>query len=401
MFRPVFLLSLAVLAAQPPILAMAQSAPEEAPRKCGWAFPVFLAEFAAEAESTGLPKAAIETWLEGARQEQSALAAAARAEVRQRSFSEIVQTVLTADLLAEVQKQAGEEAALLAAVEAKTGVHPAILLALRAEATHFGQTRPEVSTRDTLLSLAQDCRTAGTYRAEALAALDLFAKSRLALDTVGPWTGGSGPLALLPSVQAAAGTDGDNDGKIRPDLTLPDALMTAGTHLKQSGWQAGQPWLAEVVLPETFDHALSGLDRAMPVTQWAALGVAPRAGTSLQEELPAALLLPQGRKGPAFLAYPNFRLLLDWEGNVTRAVTIAYFASLTAGGEPMLKGKPDPLLPRAELQRLQRRLLDLGHDITVIDGLLGEETRSALQAEQERLGLPADGWPTREILDQL
>ena len=36
-----------------------------------------------------------------------------------------------------------------------------------------------------------------------------------------------------------------------------------------------------------------------------------------------------------------------------------------------------------------------------IDGILGERTREAVQTEQSRLGLPADAWPTRALLDRL
>ncbi|MEO1746334.1 MAG: peptidoglycan-binding domain-containing protein, partial [Pseudomonadota bacterium] len=35
------------------------------------------------------------------------------------------------------------------------------------------------------------------------------------------------------------------------------------------------------------------------------------------------------------------------------------------------------------------------------DGILGAGTRAAVRQEQIRLGLPADSWPTRELLRAL
>jgi peptidoglycan hydrolase-like protein with peptidoglycan-binding domain len=42
-----------------------------------------------------------------------------------------------------------------------------------------------------------------------------------------------------------------------------------------------------------------------------------------------------------------------------------------------------------------------GHDVGGIDGILGAGTRAAVRAEQARLGLPVDGWPTPTLLSLL
>jgi len=130
------------------------------------------------------------------------------------------------------------------------------------------------------------------------------------------------------------------------------------------------------------------------------LGVAPRSGT-LPAGLSATLLAPQGRKGPAFLAYPNFRVLFEWNQSFTYVLTAAYFATRIEGAAPYAAGNPDPALPPAQMEELQRRLQALGHDVGKIDGILGAGTRDAVQKEQDRLGLPADAWPTAELLDAL
>ena len=68
---------------------------------------------------------------------------------------------------------------------------------------------------------------------------------------------------------------------------------------------------------------------------------------------------------------------------------------------PYRAGNPDPALGLDSMKALQERLAALGHDVGQIDGILGAGTRAAVQKEQVRLGLPADGWPTQALLDAL
>ena len=113
------------------------------------------------------------------------------------------------------------------------------------------------------------------------------------------------------------------------------------------------------------------------------------------------LLLPEGRHGPAFLAYPNFDVYFEWNQSFVYVLTAAYFATRLEGAPVYDAGNPDPGLSGEEMKRLQTRLMALGHDVGGIDGILGAKTRDAVQAEQARLGLPADAWPTRELLNRL
>jgi hypothetical protein len=101
------------------------------------------------------------------------------------------------------------------------------------------------------------------------------------------------------------------------------------------------------------------------------------------------------------LVYPNFRVLFEWNKSFVYVTTAAYFATRIEGAEPYLAGDPEPALDLAAMKALQERLAALGHDVGKIDGILGAGTRAAVQKEQMRLGLPADGWPTRALLDAL
>jgi hypothetical protein len=205
---------------------------------------------------------------------------------------------------------------------------------------------------------------------------------------------------MLPRDILERGKDGDGDGLITLKTSAPDAILSGAAMLQHHGWRVGEPWLQEVVLPEGLDWAQTGLDTALPVADWAAMGVQPREGV-LADGLEASVLLPQGRKGPAFLAYPNYKVLFEWNKSFVYVTTAAYFATRLEGAAPYAAGNPDPALTGEQMIALQEKLAARGHDVGKIDGILGAATRTAVQAEQVRLGLPADAWPTVELLEAL
>jgi peptidoglycan hydrolase-like protein with peptidoglycan-binding domain len=105
--------------------------------------------------------------------------------------------------------------------------------------------------------------------------------------------------------------------------------------------------------------------------------------------------------GPAFIAYPNFKIYLEWNKSFIYTTSAAYFGTRLSGAEPYLKGVPEQGLASDQMKALQTKLQSLGHDVGEIDGILGSGTRVAIQKEQQRLGMPADGWATPALLNAL
>jgi hypothetical protein len=168
------------------------------------------------------------------------------------------------------------------------------------------------------------------------------------------------------------------------------------------GWRRGQPWLLEVRVPEELPWEHAGAYKRIPQGQWAAWGVRDPSGADLPDEfLRASLLLPMGRKGPAFLAYPNFHVFLKWNQSLVYSTTAAYFATRLAGAKKVRSGRPERGLSFDKMKRLQQELGARGYDVGEIDGVLGARTRDAVRREQIRLGLPADSWPTPRLLSRL
>jgi len=259
----------------------------------------------------------------------------------------------------------------------------------------------DFNTLNALVTLAHDCRRPELFRPQIFAALELFERGDFdPARTTGAWAGEIGMVQMLPEDILRNGVDGDGDGHVRLKSSAPDALLSGAKMLRGLGWRPGEPWLQEIVVPESLDWAQTGLNHSLPVSQWASMGVRARKG-DLPTGLAGSVLLPMGRKGPAFMAYPNFRVFFEWNQSFVYVTTAAYFATRLEGAPVLDPRSPEPGLSDAQMKALQQKLAARGHDVGKIDGILGEKTREAVQAEQARLGLPADAWPTAELLGAL
>lgn len=366
---------------------------------CGGPWGDFLEGLRAEAVAAGIPPEAAEAVLRGARQDERVLARDRGQTHLQQDFLTFSQRLISQDRVNRAAAMEERHRALFDRIEAELGVPRGILLAFWAFETDFGAVQGDFDTTDALLTLAHDCRRPELFRPQVLAAMELAARGEWDRDVTGAWAGEIGQVQMLPRDILEFGADADGDGRVDLKGSAPDALLSAAQMLRGLGWRPDEPWLQEVVVPGDLDWSLTGLGRERPASDWAAMGVSPREGTL--PDLPASLLLPVGRKGPAFLAYPNLPVLTAWNQSLTYVLTAAYFATRIEGAPRYLAGEPEPGLSGEEMRLLQERLAARGHDVGAIDGILGARTRDAVQAEQARLGLSADAWPTRALLDAL
>ena len=138
------------------------------------------------------------------------------------------------------------------------------------------------------------------------------------------------------------------------------------------------------------------------MAQWSAWSVTLANGGPLPAKGPdASLHLPMGRNGPAFLAYPNFDVYLQWNNSLVYSTTAAYFATRLAGAPKVARGSGVDLLTVPEVKEVQKLLAARGYDVGKIDGIIGLATRAAIKAEQLKFGLPADSYPSKELLAKL
>ena len=378
------------------LLGFAQAAQAQ----CGGSFSGFLDGIAAEARGKGYDQTTIAGFLSTARQDPKVLRADRAQGVFQKPFIEFSRRLISSQRLDKGRTLGRQYDGIFDRIEREYGVSRGVLLAFWAFETDYGAFQGDFNTLNALLTLSHDCRRPELFRPQIFAALELFARGQFdPARTTGAWAGEIGMVQMLPADIIENGVDGDGDGRVSLKTSAADALLSGGKMLQHLGWTPGAPWLQEVVVQRDTDWSLSGLGTSMPAREWTELGV--RARTGELADLPASLILPQGHKGPAFLAYPNFSVYFEWNQSFTYVLTAAYFATRLEGAPVYDAGNPDPGLSGAQMKQLQRKLQARGYDVGGVDGILGAGTRAAVQAEQKRLGLPADAWPTAALLSRL
>lgn len=371
-------------------------------QSCGGSFRTFVGDLQTEALSKGHDQQAVTRFFRDVRQDPKVIRADRAQGIFQMPFLDFSRRLISQNRLSAGLGNGRKWARVFDRVEQDFGVSRGVLLAFWAFETDFGAVQGNFNTVNALVTLAHDCRRPQLFRPQVFAALDLYERGDLDPGTTtGAWAGEIGMVQMLPEDIIQHGVDGDDDGKVRLKTSAPDALLSGANLLKSLGWRAGEPWMQEVQMPQGFDWALTGLDTQKPAADWLELGVIPRSDRVAAPELPASILLPQGRKGPAFLVYPNFNVFFEWNQSFIYVTTAAYFATRLEGAPVYNPGSPPDALSETQMKSLQTKLSERGHDVGGVDGILGAKTRRAVQAEQTRLGLPADAWPTVDLLQQL
>jgi membrane-bound lytic murein transglycosylase B len=219
-------------------------------------------------------------------------------------------------------------------------------------------------------------------------------------DMLASWAGAFGQTQFTPTNFLRYGADGDGDGKIDLWHSPADALASAARLLVGAGWQRGQPWGFEIKLPLGFNYVDADLDISKPLSYWAANGVQTVSGAALPAGGDAALYLPAGVHGPAFLVFPNFRVILKYNNAASYALAVVLLGERIAGHGGVTASWPRGERPLSmdERIRFQSELTALGFDTGNPDGVLGRRTRTALRAWQSAKGVTPDGYPTAALL---
>ncbi|MBL4768867.1 MAG: lytic murein transglycosylase [Rhodobacteraceae bacterium] len=369
---------------------------------CGGSFSGFVKGLKTEAIAGGHSKSTVNAFFAGVKQNPKVLRADRAQGMFQKPFIEFSRRLISQNRIDRGRKAAKKYSAVFDRIESTYGVSPGVLLAFWAFETDYGAFQGDFNTLNALVTLSHDCRRPELFRPQIFAALTLYEQGNFdPARTTGAWAGEIGMVQMLPRDILENGIDGDGDGKVRLKTSAPDALMSGGKMLSSLGWRAGEPWLQEVHVPKGLDWSLTGPSQTRTVAEWARMGVKPREGKLANGNLQASIILPQGHKGPAFIAYPNFKVYFEWNQSFVYVLTAAYFANRLEGASIYNAGKPNTGLNGTQMKKLQKKLQKLGHNVGKVDGILGARTRVAVQAEQARLGLPADAWPTPDLLSRL
>jgi lytic murein transglycosylase len=365
-------------------------------------FPAWLDGFRQEAAQKGVSPKALAA-LDGLSYAPDVVAKDRAQNVFSQSFLEFSDRMVAKYRMQKGAQLIKQNAKLFDRIQKDYGVPAAVLVGFWGLETDFGANLGDMPTLRSLATLAYDCRRPQLFHDQLMAALQVIDRGDLtAAQMKGPWAGELGQVQFLATHYRDFAVDYDGDGRRDLIKSTPDVLASAANLLVHEGWQRNQPWLTEVRVPETLDWSQADLQVQHPVSTWRKMGVAAAPGSKLPEtDYQASLLLPMGRNGPAFLAYQNFRVYLEWNQSFIYATTAAYYATRLAGAPPVGRGTVGKQLPYKEVVELQKLLAKRGHDVGKADGMIGAGTRAAVKAMQIELGMPADSYPDMALLQRL
>ena len=293
---------------------------------------------------------------------------------------------------------------ILSPIDLQYGVPKELLVAFWRLETHYGANKGNFSLPSSLMTLAYEGRRAAFFRAQLLDAMRIVdAGHNTVAGMRGSWAGAMGNMQFMPSTMLKHGVDADGDGRINIWTSLPDSFASAANYLNKAGWQKGEIAMLEVKLPEHFNYNLAQLQNRKSAANWQRLGVTAINDQPMPVQDNAAILLPQGWQGPAFMVFTNFDVIMDWNRSVNYALSVVHLANQLVADKPIIAGTDveNVSLTFNQMWALQGKLNELGFDCGAPDGFPGLATQAAVRQYQAAEKLPQDGYASASLYQLL
>lgn len=372
-------------------------------------------------------------------------------------FLDYYQRRIDAIKITQGRKLLTQHADLLDRIEMQYGVPKALLVAFWGMETNYGRNQGNIDTLSALATLARDGRRASFFRNQLLDAMRMIDSGNAdAENFVGSWAGAFGNMQFMPATFITYAVDGDGDNKVDIVNSSADAFASAANYLSQVGWQKGEPAMVEVQLPPDFEWHNAQYNLRKPVSEWLKQGVSTMQATNSlaiyglakslssnkklltrknksnlhqvnfktknsnskdtsassyvnpKPTLPnysgqAAIILPQGWRGPAFMVFDNFDAVMDWNRSINYALSVVQLAKRLNGEPHILGGQFAEVgaLSFLQMKALQIQLNANGYDTGEPDGFPGMRTQEAVKAFQLAQRLPADGYASPNLFNYL
>jgi len=368
------------------------------------AFQEWLHSFRLEAKNQGIQQRTLDATLAGLSLNPRIIELDRRQPEFTQTFWRYLSRRVTPDRIRRGRELLQKHGALLKRIEKRYGVPPSFLVSFWGLESNFGDYTGKMSVIRSIATLAYNPRRRRFFTGELISALRIIERGDMAPTVKGSWAGAMGQTQFMPSTYLRYAVDGDGDG--RRDLwgSFADIFSSSSNFLAKVGWKREQTWGREVRLPAGFKFELSGLKNRRPLSEWQTLGIRRTDGRNLPTiDVKAALVLPAGYKGPAFLVYRNFRTIMIWNRSIYYAIAVGRLADRIIGMGALTAKPPadDVPLSRAQVKTMQQRLTALGLDVGVADGVVGSKTRQAIKSFQRLAKMPPDGYPTLGLIEAL
>jgi membrane-bound lytic murein transglycosylase B len=359
----------------------------------------------ADATRQGVPAAIADRAFQGLTPDQKIIDLDSKQPEFSLTYAKYVGSTVSNDRIVKGQQRLAQHRSLLDALQSEYGVPPQYIMAFWGIETNFGGFMGDFQVVRSVATLACMTKRRDFFSNETVQALRILSLNHMTREQMrGSWAGAMGNMQFMPSTFMKWGLDRTGDGRIDLWTSLPDAFASAANFLRGIGWKPPLPASEEVVLPQNFPLDQADTTVEKPVRTWAQMGVKKAGGAALPtSDEPSSIILPAGFRGPAFILYPNFKAVMNWNRSTLYALSVAILAQQIAGGAPVMQAPPadDEPLSRDVVVDMQNRLARLTLYTDEVDGLLGPKTRSAVRLYQKQIGMPADGHPTPEFVRRL
>ena len=322
-----------------------------------------------------------------------------------RSLEDYLAIAASDERIATGRQMLQRHGALLAQIEDQYRVEPQAVTAIWGLESRYGARRGDIPVVSALSTLAYDGRRGSFFESQLIAALKILQNGDITPERMtGSWAGAMGHTQFIPTSYQAYAVDFRGDG--RRDIWSDDptdALASAAAYLKRSGWTHGQPWGVEVRLPAEFNVSLLGRGTKRSPADWAALGVRDMSGRAVPNHGAASILMPAGAQGPAFMVFNNFTVITRYNNSTSYVIGIGHLSDRILGRLPIQASFPPDAagMTLKDRKELQERLTAAGFDTQGADGVIGNNTRSAISAYQTSRGLAVTGEPSLDLLQRL
>lgn len=328
-----------------------------------------------------------------------------------RAIWDYMDSAVSSDRVSKGRQMMRKYSKSMGRAERKHSVPSSIITAIWSLESNFGQNLGGFNVIEALATLGFEGRRAAFGREQLMAALKILENGDIAPGRmIGSWAGAMGQTQFIPTVFLQYAEDGNGDGRRNLWDTRADVFVSTANYLEQKGWVEDAPCFDEVRLPENFDYSQADIGSEKSVRDWSDLGVTSWDGRSLKgranqdASAPAAILLPAGHRGPAFIAYPNFKVVLAYNNAISYALAICQLSNRFNGAGSFRTAWPRdemPILARNDRVELQTLLAQRRYDVGEADGVIGRRTREAIRGYQRGAGMKPDGFATLALLQSL
>jgi membrane-bound lytic murein transglycosylase B len=306
-------------------------------------FVAWVAAFRIECAAKGISTAVFDTALKGVELNPSVVRLDREQLQGTTTYASYVGRRLTASLIAQGRSALATNADVIAKAEQTYGVPGAVMVGIWGNETSFGGDMGRSDVIRSLVTLAYEGRRAELFKNELFSVLSLLESKKMTRDQlVGSWAGAMGNTQFMPSSILSYGVDSDGNGQVDLRGSLPDVFGSLGNYLKLKGWQPSLGpslgWGFQVKTPSSYDSVAnaevlptSGCKRAFikhsklrPASVWKSEGFAPAKLSAAwpADEVPMALVQPDGPGGISFLTTQNYRVILDYNCSNYYALTV-------------------------------------------------------------------------------